>query len=89
MKLREILERIKEINRVDFETRTDFDVEYDFEWDGSLSYEGIKRKLYSLWNNGENEQGDNLRNWLTKEAKVLYDELVEDVKNIEQPIIKL
>ena len=93
MKTKDILKKIVLINKIHFET-------YEFrmkmqtpsgewiEWDGSLSYLGIKRLLFSIWNKGRNERGEELI-W-SPQAQMVYDNLVADVKalGISMPFLK-
>ena len=84
MKLREILNRINDIRIQDFN-----DANYlSFSWDGELSFNGIKRMIYGLWNKGITEEGFDMIHWMSPKAKQMYLELMEEVKDCKIEITK-
>ena len=81
MKLREILSRIDEIRNQDFQ-------DSEYEWDGELSYNGIKRMIYGLWNQGLTEDDHDMIRWMSPKAKEMYRKLMEEVGNDKIEITK-
>lgn len=81
MELRQILERINEVRKADFEDN-------QFDWDGTLSFNGIKRMVYGLWNDGKTEDGSDMIRWMSPTARRMYRELMEEVENDKIEITK-
>lgn len=52
-----------------------------FDWDGTVSFEGIKRLIYGLWNDGKNEFNQDMIRWMSPKAKELYIKLIQKYKN--------
>ena len=77
MNNKEILIKLKEV--------IDLDSKYseDFGWDGIISFTGLKRLLYGLWNDGKNELSQDMTIYMAIEARIKYFELIELCRNIE------
>lgn len=73
-----ILREIKSVIVADMEEQYDNNQMYD--WDGTVSFEGIKRLIYGLWNEGKNELNQDMIRWMSPKAKELYSELIEKYK---------
>lgn len=72
---------------------TDRDEQHDnnqmLDWDGSVSYEGIKRLIFGIWNNGKNEFNQDMIKWMSPKAKELYVELIKKYKNRPKLVVSL
>lgn len=72
---------------------TDRDEQYEnnqmFDWDGTVSFEGIKRLIFGIWNNGKNEFNQDMIKWMSPKAKGLYLELIQKYKNRPKLVVSL
>lgn len=59
---------------------------YDDEYYPSII--GMKRLIFGLWHNGENELGDNMIMWMEYDVKKLYVSLIDKYKHYKEPIIR-
>lgn len=80
---KEILIGIKEVNKLDYEGRD----KIHNGWDGSLSFSGVKRMIYGLWNEGKNEDNCNMVPHFSTKAQYKYKDMIK--KYSKMPKIKL
>lgn len=52
-----------------------------YDWDGTVSFEGIKRLIFGIWNDGKNEFNQDMIRWMSPKAKELYIKLIQKYKN--------
>ena len=72
---REILEEIKKILQLENNLKTTFS--------------GVKRMLYGIWENGENEYGDDMSCHMPIDAQSAYKALIEKYKNSPRVEVEL
>lgn len=82
--LKSILIELKEVNNYDYKENQIYD-----DWDGSLSFNGVKRLIYGLWHNGENELGHNLLKHMSKTAKKKYKTMIKKYSQCEEIILTI
>jgi hypothetical protein len=69
--------------------------EYDYEqcdledWAGEVSFNGIKRYIYGLWHNGENEQGHDMISNMGENTKEEYEKLMAKYSNKKELIVNI
>ncbi len=67
-----ILKELKKINEIDYKETSDNDY-----WDGTLSFSGIKRMIYGLWNDGKNEKGEDMLKHMSPTAEKKYKAMIK------------
>ena len=84
--MRELLEDVAKLNKLDYKEYLRSN-EGDCFWDGNITFSGIKRVIYSLWHEGENEKGDDITfDYVGKSVK-LYQEMVEKYSKEKMPVL--
>ena len=67
-----ILKELKTIIEIDYNETNDN--EY---WDGTVSFSGIKRMIYGLWNNGKNEKDEDMLKHMSPTAEKKYKAMIK------------
>ena len=67
-----ILKELKNIIQIDYNETNDN--EY---WDGTVSFSGVKRMIYGLWNNGKNEKDEDMLKHMSPTAEKKYKSMIK------------
>lgn len=78
-----LLREIKAIVKKDY-NESDWD-----EWDGKVSFSGIKRMIYGIWNEGKNEKNEDMTCWMSPTAKKMYRDLIDKYKGCQKVYVSL
>lgn len=89
MTLKEILIELRHITALNYAGYCAQNQTHEFHWDGTLSYNGMKRLVYAIWNNGMNEKNqDIVSNMDCPEAIERFYALMDKCENVPMPIIR-
>jgi hypothetical protein len=83
--MREVLEDLRMLNRIQFE---ECSMDPYNTWDGTVTFWGARRFIYSLWHDGCNESGYWMMGHGTPVADMFHEELIKKWSVFPEPTIK-